>query len=113
MSKVFYDKLVALEHIEKEVNKIAETREEREELYRIIDEYIHHRIMGCILGKLPNEHHEEFLNKFVDAPHHDDHWIYLKDKIQDDVEGFLKSELSLVASELMEVIKGPSKKKLH
>lgn len=105
MSKVFYDKLVALEHIEKEVNKIAQDKEEKEELWHIIDEYVHHRVMGCILGKLPHQHHEEFLTKFVDAPHHDQHWDYLKEKISQDFEDFVRAEIELIGTELLGVIR--------
>jgi hypothetical protein len=106
MAKVFYDKLVALEHIEKEINKLAETKEEKEELWKIVDEYVHHRMLGCILGKLPHAHHEEFLAKFVEKPHSEGIFDFLRERITDDVETFLREEVYLIGSELMEVIKG-------
>jgi hypothetical protein len=112
MSRVFYDRLVAFDHIDRELNKIVETKEEREELWKIIDEYIHHRVVGCILAKLPKEHHEEFLTRFTDAPHHESHFKYLTEKIPTDVERFLRDEIVIIGNELLEVIKGkPTKKK--
>lgn len=110
MSKVFYEKLLALEHIEKEINKLVDTPEEKEELWKIIDEYVHHRTLGCILEKLPNKHHEEFLNKFVDEPHNEGLLAYLTERISHDVESFLRTELNMIGQELLKVIKGKNTK---
>lgn len=112
MSKVFYDRFVALEHIEKEVNKIAHTKEEREELWQIIDEYIHQRMIGKILHKLPKDHHEEFLNKFIDEPHSDEHFGYLTEKVKEDVEAFMKEEVYSIGVDLLSVIRGKNIKDL-
>src|SRR3990172_26276 len=104
MSKVFYDHLVDFEKIEKKIKKIAKTSEEREELYNLVDEIMHHRVMGCILDRLPKRHHEEFLKEFVKRPHDSDLLHYLKDKILDDVEAFLKIEIHNLAMELLAII---------
>jgi len=110
MSKVFYDKLIAFEKIEKEIGKIAESKEEKDELIRIVDEYIHHRMIGCILEKLPKDHHEEFLTQFTEAPHHEGLWNYLRKKVSEDVEGFMQEEVYKIGRELLEVIRGKPKK---
>lgn len=105
MSKIFYDKHVSLEKVQKEIDKLTDSKEEREELYRIVDEYVHHRMLGCILGKLPKEHHEDFLEKFTQAPHHDGLWDYLRERIEGDVESFIKEEVYLIGTALLETIK--------
>lgn len=106
MSKVFYDELVVLDHIEKEVNSVAKSKEEKEELWSIIDEYVHHKVIGKILHKLPSEHHEEFLKNFIDEPHSANHFKYLAEKIKEDVEEFLRLELYQIGEELLSSIRG-------
>ena len=112
MSKVFYDKLVALENIDKEINKLVDSKEEKEELWHIIDEYVHHRVMGCILTNLHHDHHEEFLSRFVDTPHDEGLFNFLKEKISGDFEEFLAKEVNMIKQELMEIVKGKSAKKV-
>ena len=83
MSKIFYDQIIVLEEVEKEINSTTQTHEERQDLWQIVDEIVHHKVMDCILDKLPGEHHEEFLDKFQSAPHNHSHFDYLKEKIGD------------------------------
>jgi hypothetical protein len=111
MSKIFYDKHLQLEHIQKEIDKLSDSKEEREELYRIVDEYVHHRMLGCILGKLPKDHHEEFLTKFTKEPHADELWDYLKEKIEGDIESFVRDEVYSIGTVLLETIHGKSTQK--
>lgn len=110
MSHIFYDRLVSLDKIDKELSKIVESKEEREELWHIIDEYVHHRMMGCILHNLPHHHHEEFLSKFVSEPHHEGLFSYLKEKISHDFEDFLRREVEVIKAELLEIVQGDRKK---
>ncbi|MGB6882108.1 MAG: hypothetical protein WBD86_02315, partial [Microgenomates group bacterium] len=64
MSKIFYDHLIVFEEVDRYIKDTVETHEERDELWQIVDEIVHHRVLGCVLDKLPKEHHEEFLGKF-------------------------------------------------
>lgn len=110
MSKIFYDKLVALEKVQKEIGKIATTKEEKEDLEKIVDEYVHHRMLGCILDQLPSEHHERFLTQLSESPHHDGMWDFLKERTSVDIEDFLRLEVYKIGSELLEVIKPKASK---
>jgi hypothetical protein len=65
MSKVFYDHLVSLDDVEKALKKRKLSVEEREELWKIIDEMVHHRVVGCILEHLPSEHHGDFVKLVI------------------------------------------------
>ncbi len=100
MSSVFYDNIIDLNKVEKAFKKHKLTVEEKEEMWKIVDEMVHHRVVGCILEKLPREHHKEFMDKFSEKPHDMAHWDYLKDRITGDVELFIKDELKLLADEV-------------
>lgn len=111
MSKVFYDHLLEFDKLEKELKKHVKSSEEREEIYGIIDEIVHHRVVGCILDRLPKDHHKEFIRKFSDKPHDTNLFLYLKDKITDDVEHFLREEIYIIGEELLQMIRPTENKR--
>lgn len=106
MSRIFYDHIVVLEEIDKEIKQIAETSEERDELWQLVDEIVHHRVLGCILDHLPHEHHEEFLTKLQERPYDIGIMTYLKKKIRENIEDLIKKEVEDLKQELMETMKG-------
>lgn len=106
MSKLFYEHLVILEELDHHIRHAAETPEEKEELWSIVDEIIHHRVIGCILDKLPEEDHYEFLNKFHSSPHDNELIGYINHRIEDDIEKAIRSEIEDVKEELLEEIGG-------
>lgn len=109
MSKLFFDHLLELEKLDREIKRIAKTREEREELWGLVDEIIHHKALGCILDRLPKDNHEEFLEMFHKSPYDEDLLIgYLKEKVGRNIEEILKTELGNLAFELLQEIR-PSK----
>jgi hypothetical protein len=110
MSKLFYDHLIVIEEVEAEIKNIAESPEEREELWQIVDEIIHMRMLELFLNKLSEEHHDEFLEKFHKRPHDESLLGYLKEKINEDVEEFVKKEIKLLEKEILRDIKKGSSK---
>ena len=110
MSKIFYDHLIVLEEIKIHIDKVTKSPEEKEELWQLVDEIIHHRILTSILGKLPEEHHQDFLNKFYKSPHDESLISYLNEKINEDVEIFIKNEADLLSNELLQLMGGKKKK---
>ena len=106
MSKIFYDHLIVLSDIEKEIKKSASTEEEKHELWEVVDEMVHHRVMGCVLDRLPREHHEEFLDRFHKAPHDENLIDYLKEKVGENIEELIRQEVGNMAYELLTDIKG-------
>lgn len=110
MSKIFYDHLIILEDVDKHIKDIAETHEERHELWQLVDEIVHHRVLGCVLDHLPGEHHDEFLGKFHQAPHSPNLLDYLKEKIEDNIEELIKQEIGELATELLQEIQERKKK---
>ena len=107
MSKLFYDHLIVLEEVENAFRQEDLDPEEREELHQLIDELIHHRVLGCILDHLPRSHHEEFLDKFHQAPYDEDLILYLQEKTPEDVdiEAKIKEEVTKLKKELLTEIK--------
>lgn len=102
MSKVFYDHLIILEDVDKEIKKSAKTREEREELWGLVDEMVHHRALDTVLDRLPKEDHEEFLDYFHKKPNDEKFLIdYLKNKIGQNIEELLRQQLGELASEIL------------
>ena len=49
MSKIFYDHLITLEEVDIEIRAISQTPDEKEELWKLIDEIVNHRMMITIL----------------------------------------------------------------
>lgn len=106
MSKVFYDHLIVLEEVENEIKSSTQTSEEREELYEIVDEIIHHRVLGIILDYLPEKYHPTFLEKFHETPH--DHGLmeYLNNKVEKNMEEVIKQEIGSLAYEILQEVRG-------
>jgi len=106
MTKLFFDGLAILEDVEKEIKKVAQTTEEKEELWGLVDEMIHHKMLGNILDKLPEKKHEEFMIKFHERPFDVDLMGYLKKEIGENVEEILKTEIGSFSMELLDEIRG-------
>ena len=105
MSNIFYDHLLDLKDLDREIKKAAKTSEEREELWKLIDEIVHHRVLGCILDNLPRRNHDEFLELFHKSPHDKDLLMgYLKKQIGDNFEELLRQELGSISTDLLKEI---------
>lgn len=105
MSRIFYDHLIIMGDIHKVIKQNTVEPEEREEMHQLIDEMIHHRVLGCILDLLPKEHHEDFLNRFHKAPYDDSLVEYLQQRIEADIEEKIKEEILGLKKELLAAIK--------
>ncbi len=106
MSKLFFDHLIVLDDVESEIKESTETHEERHELWKIVDEIVHHRVFGCIFNHLPDEHHHDFMDKFDEAPHDHSLLDYINEKIEDKIEEIIKKETKNLAAEILQEIKG-------
>lgn len=106
MSKLFFDYLVELKEVDDQIKKSTKSQEEREELWGMVDEMIHHKVLGCILDKLPKDRHEEFLDMFHRSPHDEKLLVgYLKKLIGDNIESLIKQEIGDLSTNLLEDIK--------
>lgn len=102
MSKLFFDKLIVLDRVEVEIKKVAKTTEEKEELWRIVDEIVNHRVLDCVLDNLPRNHHEEFLNLFSQNPHDEERiFSFLEEKSGRDMKKTLVESFRDLGKEIM------------
>jgi len=93
MSRVFYDKLIKLEKVEEYINRVAETNEQKQEMWGIVDSMIHYKMMDLILQKLQQDLHEDFIQEFTKKPHDKEHFTYLAKHVGEDIRTFLKLEM--------------------
>lgn len=107
MSRIFWDHLIDTKELEAEINRISRNSEEKQELWQLVDEIIHHRVLGCILDKLPREHHKEFLDEFASRPHDPGLWEILKTKATHDIEVFIIKEVRDLADEILSYLEKP------
>jgi len=105
MSRLYYDRIIVLEDVERQIGLVAQSPEEKSELWEIVDEMVHHRVLGCILNRLSTKHHQEFLEKFESAPYDESLFDYLKEKIGDNIEELIKQEIGGLAFEILQEIK--------
>ncbi len=102
MSKLFYDHLIIFEDLESEIKDVFETSEEREELWQLVDEIIHHRILGCIFDCLPDEHHHHFLTLFHETPYDCELIHFVSELAETNIEDVISEELSKLQKELLQ-----------
>lgn len=106
MSKLFFDYLIILDDVEAEIKGVAESEEERHELWQIVDETISNRVLELLLDKLAEEHHDEFLNRFHGAPHDESLILFLNHRIDGNIENLIKEEVENLADEILREIRG-------
>lgn len=101
MSKLFFDDLVDLSDLEKAINESVESEDERHELWHIVDELLHHHVLGCVFDHLPGEHHEEFLNLYHANPADDMLIHFINTRASIDFAELLKNELQSLQNSLL------------
>src|SRR5690242_2235582 len=94
MTKLFYDHLLSLTQIELVIKQNTSSKEEQEELWQLVEDMLHHKVIHIILDNLPREYHNEFLEEFSKAPHDEAHIHYLNDKTEKDMEEIIQKELA-------------------
>ncbi len=91
MSKIFFDYLLELDEIELFIKGQNFDYNEREEIWHLVDDILHHDIATEILDKLDRDHHHLFLEHITENPHDEKKVIeFLKEKISDDVEELIR-----------------------
>lgn len=108
MSKLFFDHLIYLEEVEIEIKKSATSKEEKEELWSLVDEIINHKVLEKILDRLPEASHVEFMDLFHKHPHDEELVFgYLKSKTHQNIEKELEEEFKSISAEILKEIKSP------
>lgn len=108
MSKVFFDYLIVLDDVNSVIHESAQTNEEKQELWNLVDNLVNHKVMETILDNLPAEKRNVFLERFSLTPHDEAIIHYLQENIKDDIEEIIKAEIEKLKKEILAEI---SKKK--
>ena len=101
MSILFYDRLVVVKGLDKRIKKMTALSEERQELWQMVEEIIHHRVLGCCLTHLPKDNHNEFMEMFHNIPHDKKLLKYLSDKSKKNMKKIIKKEISDLTQDLL------------
>ena len=80
--KIFYDEIIQIGELMTHIQHLEIDTQEKEELAQMVDETVHHEMLSVILTHLPEEHHEEFLERFQAKPHDPNLLEYLKVKVE-------------------------------
>lgn len=102
MSKLFYDHLINLKEVDREIKKVTSFHDEKVELWKIVDEIVHHKIIGCVFDNLPKEYHGRFIEKMKRNPFDDELLPFLAEKIKDDIVLLIKYEAKKIEAEFLE-----------
>lgn len=111
MAKLFFDHLIEFEEIEVELKNADLTSDEKQELGKLIDSMVHHRVIGRVLKHLPKSHHEEFLNKFHKTPYDPALLSWIDQRIESSVERHIREEVKTLKAEILEDLKSQQKTK--
>lgn len=80
--KIFYDHIVQIDHLMSEIHHLELEVSKKEEIAQLVDELVHHEMVGAILAHLPEEYHDEFLERFHAKPHDPTLLDYLKARVE-------------------------------
>lgn len=101
MSILYYDRLLVLSGLDKKIKKMSASSEERQELWQMVEEIIHHKVLGCCLTHLPEEHHHEFIEMVHNSPYDQKILKYLDEKTKKDMKKIIKDEIKVLTKNLL------------
>jgi len=101
MSILFFDKLMVLNKLDYHIKKRYSSNEERQEIWQMVEEIIHHKVIGCCLHHLPKVHHNEFLDLFHKSPYDENILKFLSEKSKKDMKKIIKDEIKALTKELL------------
>lgn len=104
MSKLFFDHLVVFNKVDIVIKKSVNSSDEKEELWRVVDELVQSHVLTSILEKLPCEHHSDFLEKYHACPFDEDLINYLNEKIDENIEDTIRNGIRFLEEEILKEI---------
>lgn len=101
MATVFYDHLIDWESLEKALAMLELDREIQHQYLDEIEHTVHTEVLTVITEHLPEEHHEDFLERFHAAPHDPSHLHYIVSHGHPDVELAIQAKANQVIAEII------------
>ncbi|HLE49381.1 MAG TPA: hypothetical protein VI819_05120 [Patescibacteria group bacterium] len=117
MSKIFYDEFIDLGDFHMHLKSMVQDDNEKEDLWHLVDEFIHLRMIEIILDNLHEDLHEEFLRMFGERPYDESLVTYLDQNMAIKFPILVENEMEYLQNELYEhfgiqkPVKLPVKKK--
>lgn len=100
MKHTFYAHLVDLTEIEIRLDSHGLKKHEKDELFLMVKETLHYRVVSEILTHLPEEHHDWFLEEYTKVPHSKQLLAQLKDQVAE-IEDKIKGVVDRVKEEIL------------
>lgn len=100
MAKLFYDHLISIHEVLRELDKHKLSHDEKIDLIKTIDTTIHYQVVDTILTYLPREKHQEFIDNFHNKPHDKKHLKYLK-SYKEDIEKEIQKAVKKTTREIL------------
>lgn len=97
--------LINLTKLEKIIKKSSASAEEKEELWKIVDEIVHHKVVGCILDNLDKKHHQEFFNRFTKFSLNQEMINFLEEKADKEISSKIKKTIKDLEIEILKEFK--------
>ena len=101
MSIIFYDHLIKKEEILILIDRTNEPENHKNRAKQLVDDVIHHEIVGFILERLDKSKHTTFLTLIDERPFDPEIILYLRDHVSPTIE----TELEQFAHDLIGQIK--------
>ena len=102
---MFYDHLLVFQEINLEIKRSARAYDEKEEVWKLIDEIVHHHVMICILEELPSKHHKSFLEKFHSSPYDTGIIDFLNEKTGSDMEKLIAEKIISLEKDILQELR--------
>lgn len=106
MSTLFFDQIIRTSELEMEIAGIANSPEEKEEFWALIDSILHYQVLHFVLSVLPGDDHLEFMEKFASAPYDTELLTYLNQKLNQDSQLLIDNHIGGCVRNLLDDIKG-------
>lgn len=103
--KAFYHSVIDVQKIHAHLEKVELKKDEHLQVWDLIEETIHIRILDTILEKLPEKKHEEFLEKFHKNPQDKKLLLELESEIKDIKKHIHESYIQLEKETLEDINK--------
>lgn len=101
MTTLFFDELITANKLNKKINQQCQSTDEKMELWQMVEEIIHHRVLGCCLHHLPQEEHSNFLEMFHSKPFDKRIIKYLDEKTKKNMKKIIKKEINDLTKDLL------------
>lgn len=101
MATLFYDHLIDWGKLDQALNALELDKNTYIEYWEHIEHVLHTEVVMVLINHLPEERHEEFLDRFHATPHDNQHLHYLASHGKGDVEMGIRIRSDELINELL------------